>query len=452
MNFIGKLLPVDGYYVKLKENLPLDYSKSLTHLYQPLIGMQAIMLYYTLLHEIEMQSKQTIQTHHTLMNYLNLPLDKIYKARLKLEGIGLLSTYEHNTEEKNYYLYELNSPFAPNYFFKDAMLSQLLYHHLGDEKYEQLKNHYVLDEEHKNMKNITVSFNDVFQTFEPSKTKVESITNYRQERGPNVEPVDFSWIEHILKQRLIPAKKILTRDNKRIIKQMMTLYDLTSYDIENALLWALTEENVLNVDEFKEACHSLFNSYNAHRPIQLTEKQQSVKEKAYPEQPKTKEEMLIKELETISPQQLLMDLSSGNQASEQDMKVIRDVMTSQGLPAPVMNVLIHYVLLQSNMKLSKAYMEKIASHWSRANLKTAKEAMEFAKKEQSRFQQRNTNKNKNYRRFNKRVSNEVVPDWFKERNAKKVSTSNKDAELKDEKEKEELEMLLKKYSNNNNHN
>src|SRR5699024_340629 len=90
MNFIGKLLPVDGYYVKLKENLPLDYSKSLTHLYQPLIGMQAIMLYYTLLHEIEMQSKQTIQTHHTLMNYLNLPLDKIYKARLKLEGIGLL--------------------------------------------------------------------------------------------------------------------------------------------------------------------------------------------------------------------------------------------------------------------------------------------------------------------------------------------------------------------------
>src|SRR5699024_11187899 len=141
------------------------------------------------------------------------------------------------------------------------------------------------------------------------------------------------------------AKRVLTRDNKRIIKQMMTLYDLTSYDIENALLWALTEENVLNVDEFKEACHSLFNSYNAHRPIQLTEQQQPVKEKAYPEQPKTKEEMLIKELETISPQQLLMDLSSGNQASEQDMKVIRDVMKSKDLPSSVMNVLIYYIIL-----------------------------------------------------------------------------------------------------------
>src|SRR5690625_7538210 len=63
------------------------------------------------------------------------------------------------------------------------------------------------------------------------------------------------------------------------------------------------------------------------------------------------------------------------------MRVVREVMTGQGLPAPVMNVLIHYVLLQSNMKLSKGYLDKIASHWSRDNLKNAREAMEIAKKE-----------------------------------------------------------------------
>src|SRR5699024_9328968 len=66
-------------------------------------------------------------------------------------------------------------------------------------------------------------------------------------------------------------------------------------------------------------------------------------------------------------------------ASESDMKLIREVMLKQGLKTPVMNVLIHYVLLQSNMQLSRAYLEKIASHWSRANLSSAKEAMEFAK-------------------------------------------------------------------------
>src|SRR5690606_32138852 len=97
------------------------------------------------------------------------------------------------------------------------------------------------------------------------------------------------------------------------------------------------------------------------------------------------EEKLIRQLETMSPKELLEDLSSGHEASEQDLKLIRDVMTSQGLSAPVMNVLIHYVLLQSNMKLSKAYVEKIASHWSRAKLKTAREAMEFAKKEREKY-------------------------------------------------------------------
>src|SRR5699024_12866037 len=65
----------------------------------------------------------------------------------------------------------------------------------------------------------------------------------------------------------------------------------------------------------------------------------------------TKEEELLIHFETMSPRQILEDYSSGHQAAEQDVKLIRDVMTSQGLSIPVMNVLTHYVLLQSDMKL-----------------------------------------------------------------------------------------------------
>lgn len=448
MKFIGKLLPVDGYYVRLKNNLSIDFSKSLTHLYQPLIGMHAIMLYYTLLHEMEMQKQQDIQTHHTLMNYLNIPLDEIYEARLNLEAIGLLNTFELQSQDNRYYLYELISPFAPSHFFKDAMLSQLLYHHLGERKFSQLKKHFESDIKYDEMKNITVSFNEVFQPFEPVPTKVESIENYQQEKGPQIDPIDFSWIEHMLKQRLIPVKKVLTRDNKRVITQMMTLYNLAAHEIENVLLWSLTEENTLNVNEFIEACHTMFQNNLKHQPVKLAEKPQPAETASKKtEQPQTKEEVLIHEMETMSPQQLLADLSKGNQASAQDMKVIRDVMTSQGLPSPVMNVLIHYVLLQSNNKLSKAYMEKIASHWSRANLKTAKEAMEFAKKEQ--YQQKNHTNRNNYRNFNRRRSNEVVPEWFKNRDKTENINVKQDPGLDEEKEKEELAMLIKQYTDNN---
>src|SRR5690625_7476149 len=97
MNFIGKILPIDGYVIRFNKSFPINYTFSLTHLYQPLIGVQAISLYQTLLHEHELQDVHTQQSRHTLVNYLNIPLEDIYQERLKVEGIDLLKTYESNT-------------------------------------------------------------------------------------------------------------------------------------------------------------------------------------------------------------------------------------------------------------------------------------------------------------------------------------------------------------------
>src|SRR5699024_4039646 len=118
--------------------------------------------------------------------------------------------------------------------------------------------------------------------------------------------------------------------------------------------------------------------------------------------------------------------SSGGHASESDMKLIREVMLKQGLKTPVMNVLIHYVLLQSNMQLSRAYLEKIASHWSRANLSSAKEAMEFAKLQNQQY---------NTRKRATKKSKEVIPEWLKKRD-KKTKDTHKEKNNKQMKTKE----------------
>ncbi|RDW16310.1 chromosome replication initiation protein [Oceanobacillus arenosus] len=449
MKYLGKVLPVDGYYVILQECLPIDYTKSLAHLYQPLIGVHAVTLYLTLLHEMELQSDSSPQTHHTLMNYLNIPLDEIYKARLKLEGIGLLTTFKKQKEDATVFTYELLSPFAPSNFFEDAMLSQLLLHQIGDTKFHALKRHYHKIAPGDLGENITVAFGDVFQTFTPSIEEAKPKENTNQAPTRNDATIDFSWIVQMLKQRFIPVGKVLTQENRKLISQMVMLYDLDSNEVEKSVLWALTEENLLDTEEFKTACHDLFKSKHYEVPIHLTTKR--IEPKQQVTEPQTKEEMLIHELESISPKQLLEDLSGGNRASEQDLKAIREVMVSQGLPAPVMNVLVHYVLLQSNMKLSKAYLEKIASHWSRANIKTAKEAMEFAKSEQNKFQKSAKQKTSyNY----KTLSKEIVPDWFKERNnakQKKVVQQASQTVIDLEKEKAELQALLsgKAMSNKN---
>ncbi len=121
-----------------------------------------------------------------------------------------------------------------------------------------------------------------------------------------------------------------------------------------------------------------------------------------------------------------------------------------------MNVLIHYVLLQSNMGLSKAYMEKIASHWSRANLKTAKQAMEFAKKQQKQFEANKTKQQYRTPYYRQQKQTEVIPDWFKERKTKqkekqKESLPNQQ-KIDVQKEKERMAAFIKEHATNQKNN
>lgn len=449
MNFIGKLLPVEGYSVRLDGNLSIDYHMSLSHLYQPLVGMQAIMLYHTLLNDINLQREHTIQTHHTLMNYLNSPLDVIYETRLKLEAIGLLKTFENEQDNLKTYTYALQSPFSPITFFKDPMLTELLYHHIGDTKFNALKKYFTTSSSTKQLgDDITASFYDVFDTFKPAlaNEKQDTETTEQNEEDQKVKEIDFSWIELMLKQRMIPVNKVLTTNNKKLISNMMQLYDLATHEIEKSVLWALTDENILDTEEFKSACHDLFKTQH-NTSIRLVPKQEKVQRTPSTETiPQTKEEQLVREFETMSPRELLENLSAG-QASEREMKMISDVMTQYGLTTSVMNVLVHYVLMQSNMKLSKPYLDTIATHWSRARLTTAKEAMDFAKKEIEKARDWTSRK-----RSRQRASQEVIPDWFKERKKyQKKSTQPKSPQrtMDEEKEKEEILALLRKHSSKN---
>lgn len=447
----GRLLPIEGYEVTSYEMVPLNYTESLTHLYQPLIGVEAVSLYITLLNEENIQTSDHPQTHHVLMNYLQLPLDKIYEARQKLEGIGLLETYEKEIDGIKTYQYVLKSPFTPIEFFKDGMYSELLYHHLGYDKYHRLRNRFIPQKKSDENKRITASFDEVFEVLQPNVHTDDSVetTNVDAEITPETNKVDFLWLENALKDKMIPFKKVLNSSNRKIIRQMASLYRLETFELEKAMFWALGEDNLLDHNQFKAACHDLFNEKYAHSNMKLQPKRPIKVEKTEQESNEivhSKEDELIKHFETMSPRQILEDYSSGNQASEQDVKLIRDVMTSQGLSIPVMNVLTHYVLLQSDMKLTRAYLEKIASHWSRSKLSTAKEAMDFAKSELNRRKMKAAEKKQGYRNYYRK---EVIPDWMQQNKANKAMNETKKDIQSTEKQKnqqsEKVDRVLDRF-------
>lgn len=100
---------------------------------------------------------------------------------------------------------------------------------------------------------------------------------------------------------------------------------------------------------------------------------------------KTILEELIHYLNVTEPELLLMDISGGKEVLSSEKELIASL--EKVLPRPVVNVLIQYVMLKTDKKLTKSYTEKIAAHWSRKGIETAEQAIEIAKKEHQGYTQ-----------------------------------------------------------------
>ena len=95
------------------------------------------------------------------------------------------------------------------------------------------------------------------------------------------------------------------------------------------------------------------------------------------------------------------------------------------------------------MKLSKNYLETIASHWARKNVKTVRQAMTLAKSEHKKYQEwKNKPKTTNKRNFTP-SKKDIVPEWYKNRNQSNKKTPPNETDK--EKQASEADELLSNY-------
>ena len=69
---------------------------------------------------------------------------------------------------------------------------------------------------------------------------------------------------------------------------------------------------------------------------------------------------------------MLKDIANGKEPILADVQLANHFVTHFKMPVGVVNVLLQYVLLRTDMKLTKNYAEKIASHWMRKDVKQLK--------------------------------------------------------------------------------
>ncbi|MEI4829564.1 replication initiation and membrane attachment family protein [Bacillus sp. FJAT-53711] len=458
-----ELLPIDRYKVSARGLLSNYDRKVLTMLYQPLIGSKAFSLYMTLWGELEQDRLFGREnTHHSIMVTMQMQLPDIYEERMKLEAIGLLNVYMKKEKDIRMFIYELQPPLMPKQFFDDVVLSIFLYNRLSKAKYNQVKQYFLEEEfDFASYENMTRSFNDVFGSFNPGQVEYAKeellipnttvMPSRVQGNAPQLwnDFFDFSLFVEGL-SALVPRKAI-TEQMRECVMTLAYVYGIDPLSMQNVVLGAVTEHHTIDMERLRKGARDWYQFENGQALPVFSERTQPLHARTMKEkEPTTQEEMLIKQLEEISPRELLKEISGGAEPTKADLQIIEEVMLNQKLTPGVVNVLIYYVMLRSDMKLAKSYVEKIAGHWARKKVGTVSEAMALAKEENRQYQEWAETKKKG-RTSKKLVRKEMVPDWLKEE-AKEESkeqsqdrASSKENPSKLEEERKRLEEVLKKY-------
>ena len=160
---------LDRITIYASTTLNSDDVNVITLLYSPLIEADAYKMYMTL-HSLLNRSSLTSHTllHKEILDILGLNSKTFAQARLKLEAIGLLSTYKHDNE----YIFLLKSPLTAKGFLSDGVLGMYLYSILGDAEFRRIQKLFQITKvDRTNYDEITASFDDVFKSVEDIEIK-----------------------------------------------------------------------------------------------------------------------------------------------------------------------------------------------------------------------------------------------------------------------------------------
>ncbi|WP_274307693.1 replication initiation and membrane attachment family protein [Solibacillus daqui] len=443
-----ELQPTDHFEITLPHALSTNERQLLTLFYQPLIGPPPISLYLTLWAEAESHSVQ-VMNHYYLMQVLSLPLKQVFEARVALEAIGLLRTWRKDVADGRHFLYELVRPLDAASFFKDPLLSMFLFSKIGEGAYRKLRQRFLTMPNKAQFEEVTRTFTDVYRPINQS-LPMDDLEINQATTGDYpfyYEQFDFKLLQAGLSEQLIPSAA-LTLEARDTIAKLAFLYNLSPLHMQKVVITALDEHNKLTTERLKRAAADFYKlTVSTDAPV-LTKAFEKQIEVAVDEN-LSKEQELLQYLETTAPVQVLRDINNGKEPIPSSIQLAEDLVVKYGMSVGVVNVLLEYVMLSTDMKLPKAYVEKIADHWNRKQLKTAKEAMELARQERDKYSQwkqesaqpKQTQTKKPTYNNRKSGRDEQVPDWFYKRNEEPLQDKQPDGAI--DFEKERLKILQK---------
>ncbi|MFC5558334.1 replication initiation and membrane attachment family protein [Ureibacillus thermophilus] len=431
-----ELQPKDHFDIILPPSLSSKERQLLTLFYQPLTGPEPISLYLTLWAEGEDPYREGLN-HYYLMNVLDMPIGKVFQARIALEAIGLLKTYRKDDGENRFFIYELIRPLDPELFFRDPLLSMFLFSRIGEQAYRKLRKRFIKQIDKTAYKDVSRTFTDVFKPIDtnvPQEFREAEMKSQQSHYPFYYEQFDFDLLLAGLSEQLIPSS-VFTVEVKEWIAKLAFLYQLSPLDMQKIVILAIDDDMNISLEGLKKAARDYYK-LAVSKEVPKFEKTFETKPPQEQKQLLTKEQELIQYLETTPPIQVLRDINDGKEPMPSSVEIAEDLIMKHGMPVGVVNVLLEYVMLTTDMKLPRKYVERIADHWMRKNIRTAKEAMELARTERDQYlkwklESEAKKSSSSYKKSYKNVREEKVPEWFykqKETNKEEEQQANIDFE------------------------
>lgn len=420
------LLPADTYTIVKKSIITEEDKKNIIALYEPIIGPIAVSLYFTFLRDIRLLDYiSTDYTHHHLMSTMKSSLDIIKIARESLEGVGLLKSY-FKPGEPNSYVYELYSPLSPKEFFASPIFNVTLYNNLGKAEYELITMEYQVPKiDIKDYQEISKPLNLTFKSspnIEMIETREKNSLNIKLESN-----IDFDLLLSSMPKGLISSQN-LTKKTKELINQLSFIYDIDTLQMVEIIRTVINESGIIDKEALRKATRNYYKYNNSGKLPTIVYRSQPEYLKS-PEGDSSPLGQIIYMFENTSPYDFLKIKYKGAQPTSRDLKILESLAIDLELKPAVINVLLDYVLKKNNNKLNQNFIETIAGQWKRSNIKTAQEAMELARKENTKYNKKLVSKPTTKVNDNK-------PIWFDEKQIKE--------EINDDQRKE-LEELLKDF-------
>ena len=408
-------LPADTFIVSNKTVLNETDRKILLLLYQPIVGSQAISLYYTLwsyLDQMEIISNEW--THHHLLKNMMISTSDFTDAKVKLEGIGLLKTYVKKGNV-NSYIYELYSPISAYEFINNPLLSSALFNEVGKLEYERIVNAFRIPKINlKEYEDITQKFSDVFvftsMNFTDNLIYDIKKSNYR--KLEILSKIDINTILSLISDDIL-NKKSLTKETKDFLYKISYIYNYDNDDMIELIRNSISDKHTIDKKLLQENASKYYKYDNMGKLPSIIYKNQPEYLRKENLDTSSRSRM-IHLFETTSPYDFINSKYKTGSPTNSDLAIVAYLLIDLDLKPGVVNVLIDYVLKINNNKLVKSFVEVIAAQWSKSGIETVEDAMKIAEEEYKKRKKTPTKEIKNTPKtpewFNKDIKEEVATD------------------------------------------